>query len=441
MLSLRQRFNRFLSLGLLLIFALQWGAAVFVLDKSTDAYVISRLRHDLESLLLALDDSEDGLPILNLQKLNPVFERPFSGHYYHLRSQGLDFYSRSLWNQALPIPELLPGAKTTREWPGPKGQKLMIYSAHYQHDHHSIEIAVAEDLTPLQHNIWRFTWGYALLSLLLLLLMLGLQTWLLRYSLRPLTQMQGELQALAQGERQHLSEAAPAEIRPLIQKFNRLLQVLDQRLQRSRHTLANLAHALKKPLALMHRSLEDLSPEFRQDLSEHLEQIQHLIEHELRRGRLAGAAPSGEQIQLSQELPVLLQLLERSYPDKKLHLIQDFPPGHRFTGDRQDLLELCGNLLDNAFKWAQDTIWVQISDRPGLELTIDDDGPGCPPELCEHLLQRGTRLDRSKPGHGFGLAIAQEIVQAYGGELRLQPSELGGLQVKVILPPTNRLVC
>ena len=108
---------------------------------------------------------------------------------------------------------------------------------------------------------------------------------------------------------------------------------------------------------------------------------------------------------------------------------------HVFTGDRQDLLELCGNVLDNAFKWANTQIWVQMKNRPGLELVIADDGPGCPPELRQHLLQRGARLDRSQPGHGFGLAIAQEIVQAYGGEIHLSESErLGGLEVRVVLP-------
>lgn len=441
MFSLRQRFQRFWGMGLCFIFVLQWGLSVWVLDKSTDAYVVSRLRHDHESLLTALNLSEAGVPVLNLQKVNPIFEQPFSGHYYRVRVQGIDLYSHSLWHEDLPFPPLASGEQISQEVRGPRGQKLMVYSAGYRQQNMAIEIMAAEDLTPLQANIGLFSWAYAVLSLILLLIMLKLQRVLLEWSLRPLTQIQQDLDALAQGERQQLSEQVPTEILPLIQAFNRLLGVLDQRLQRSRNALANLAHALKKPLTLMYQTLAhrgEQTPEplaGLETLKVQLAQIQALIEHELRRGQLAGAASGGEQIELAKELPLLLQLLTQSYPHKKVTVTQDIALQHAFAGDRQDLLELCGNVLDNAFKWANTQIWVQMTDKSGLELVIADDGPGCPPELRQHLLHRGARLDRSQSGHGFGLAIAQEIVQAYGGEIHFSESErLGGLEVRVILP-------
>ena len=438
MISLKQRFNRFWGLGLLLIFCIQWGLAVVVIDQSTDAYVLSRLKHDLESILVALDFSEDGLPDLNQTELNPTFLQPFSGHYYHLRAAGLDIYAHSLWNTALPIMALPPGKTGHQELSGPQGQILMVYSAHYVQGSNDVEISVAEDLSPLILTIKRFSWGYALVSLLFLLLLLGLQNWLLQRSLLPLEQMGLEIQALARGERQKLSEAVPLEILSLVQEFNHLIAVLDRRQTRSRNALSNLAHALKKPLSLIHHILEPtlaITPEKRLSLKQQAEQIRRLIDHELRRGQVAGASPLGEIIDLSLEIPLLIHLLERSYPDKQIEIILDLPSQHVFSGDRHDLLELCGNLLDNAFKWADSKVRVVLSDLPGLELKIEDDGPGCPLEKCQYLLERGKRLDRNQPGHGFGLAIVQEIAQAYGGSLSLDRApEWGGMKVEVSLP-------
>ncbi|MBF2052841.1 MAG: ATP-binding protein [Candidatus Sericytochromatia bacterium] len=439
--SLQKRLSRFLGLSLLLVFFVQWFVAVMALDKSADLYVVSRLRHDVESLSRALRFSGEGLPVLDAQKVNPTFERPFSGHYYRLHAQGIDLYSRSLWQTDLPLPALNPGQSQVARWTGPQQQKLLVYSESQQKGPYILQITVAEDLSFLKAPMFYVSVFYGVLSFVLFLLMLWLQSRVLQRSLQPLRQVQTELTELSQNKRQQISERVPVEIQPLIQAFNHLLRLLDQRLTRSRNALANLSHALKKPLTLMHQSLRSLEnqpvlpPETRDALSAQLQRIQELIEHELRRGQLAGLAPNAQQIQLGEEIPFLLKLMQQSYAHKNLEVLCQIPPGHVFKGDRQDMLELLGNLLDNAFKWAQHRVRVESRATAGLVLEIADDGPGCPPELRSYLLERGSRLDQSKPGHGFGLSIALEIVSSYGGQLSLdQDPDWGGLLVRVTLP-------
>jgi signal transduction histidine kinase len=442
--ALRQRLNRFLGLSLLLIFCLQWLVAVLALKYSAESYVVSRLRHDAESLIQALDFSPDGVPLLAARQVNPTFERPFSGHYYRLHSQGIDFYSRSLWQHDLPLEALAPGQTSVRRGLGPQQQTLLVYSETYQSGPYAVQLVVAEDLGFLNGPLLYLSLGYGLLSLALFLLLLWLQSRVLRQALRPLKQVQTELGELSHSQRQQISEQVPAEILPLIQTLNQLLRLLDQRLTRSRNALANLSHALKKPLTLMRQELQQLNtraalpPEVQAGLQEQLQRIQTLIEHELRRAQLAGASPRAHRIQLADDLPFLLTLMQQTYAHKALAVQCEIPPGHAFSGDRQDILELLGNLIDNAFQWAQQRVQITVADAPGLLLHIADDGPGCPPELRDYLLQRGNRLDESRPGHGFGLAIALEIVQSYGGQLKLtQHPALGGLCVSVALPAEN----
>ena len=437
--SLRQRFNLFWALGLSFAFGIQWLLAVVVLDLSTDAYIVSRLKHDHESFLAALAFSPEGLPILNHNKLNPSYSRPFSGHYYHLKVASVDLYSRSLWQTPLPIQSVAVGQDQEQELDGPSGQRLLVYSAKYQQGIQEVELAIAEDLTPLYETIRYFSWLYALISLLFLILLLLAQSWLLKRSLQPLEQISIELQGLALGDIKQISEEVPKEVQPLVQEFNRLLDVLGRRLSRSRNALSNLTHALKKPISLMTNALDHpLNIHKMSDKTfwtQQIEEIQRLIEHELRRAQLAGSAVVGENIDLKIELPLLIRLLELSYPQKQVSVSIEAPETAVFRGDRQDILELLGNLLDNAFKWANTKIKISLKYQQGLFVSIEDDGPGCPEEQLASLIQRGSRLDQNMAGHGFGLAIANEITQSYDGRLTLKKSNhLGGFEVQVYLP-------
>jgi signal transduction histidine kinase len=221
--------------------------------------------------------------------------------------------------------------------------------------------------------------------------------------------------------------------------MNRLLRVMDQRLRRSRNALGNLAHALKTPLTLVMQVAErdDMraAPEARAQLITYTQVLRHHLERELRRARLAGAASMSQRLSLAEAIPQLVQVLQTIYQEKHLAIQCDIPPQVDFIGDREDCLELCGNLLDNACKWAQQRIRLTVQASTHLVLTIEDDGPGCSSQKLAQLAHRGVRIDESSSGHGLGLAIARDIIEQYGGRLDFGRSkQLGGFQVQVALP-------
>ncbi|HNW78161.1 MAG TPA: ATP-binding protein, partial [Candidatus Competibacteraceae bacterium] len=224
-------------------------------------------------------------------------------------------------------------------------------------------------------------------------------------------------------------------------ELNRLLTLLDQRQRRARHALGNLAHALKTPLTALTQLAEQPPPptelqNWWQDLRQQLRQVRALTERELKRARIAGGGAPGLRVLLAPEIADLVTTLQRIHRERALHIETHLPPGGVFSGDRDDLLELLGNLLDNACQWARTTVRLSAVLEPEiLSLRIEDDGPGCPPEHLELLSQRGMRVDESRAGHGLGLAIASDIVAQYGGALNLGRSEtLGGFLAEVHLP-------
>ncbi|MFZ1639854.1 MAG: ATP-binding protein, partial [Candidatus Contendobacter sp.] len=211
--------------------------------------------------------------------------------------------------------------------------------------------------------------------------------------------------------------------------------------RRARHALGNLAHALKMPLTALIQLTDRPPPAgdakgWWRDLRQQLQHIRTLTERELKRARIAGGGAPGQRVLLDREMADLLATLRRIHRAREIAIEVQIPPGSGFAGDRDDLLELLGNLLDNACQWAETVVRLTAgADMENLWLRIEDDGPGCPPDQLEMLRQRGTRIDESRAGHGLGLAIAGDIVAQYGGTLRLGRSEdLGGFLAEVVLP-------
>ena len=163
--------------------------------------------------------------------------------------------------------------------------------------------------------------------------------------------------------------------------------------------------------------------------------IQSIIDRELKQARLAGPTPAGQLFQLNKELPDLLGLLQQVYADKQLEYELVLDGDDMRFGEREDMLELIGNLLDNASKWSRHKVRFTANTDGGLTISVADDGPGIETSLQASLMQRGTRLDESSSGHGLGLSIVQEIVTQYAGTIDLsRSSALGGLQVRIFLP-------
>ncbi|MBI5040502.1 MAG: ATP-binding protein [Gammaproteobacteria bacterium] len=424
--SIQTRLNSGLALSLIVVFVLL-GIGVSVSFRIlAEGYMLTHLEHDAESLLAALVlRPHDSTPQLRADRLNPVYQRAFSGHYYRIDIDGQVLRSRSLWDQDLTVPVVGLGASTHLRQSGPEDQLLLMHVAHYRKAGADVRIAVAEDLSPIRAEVRRFQLRYALFGVVALVLLLLLQRAILRRGLAPLATTGQELSELERGKRAQLSETVPREVRPLVAQINRLLTTLQQRLQRSRNAMGNLAHALKTPLTLLGQ-IADRDDQFRDPHTAAqtralVEKIRTLTERELKRARLAGAASPGGRVQLATEIEALCAVLRQIYRDRDL---------------REDMHELFGNLLDNACKWARSRVRVRAEPHgTGIRVIIEDDGPGRDAEELERLNQRGVRVDEdATPGYGLGLAIAQDVLDHYGGQLTLgRSAEMGGFRVEVVV--------
>ncbi len=435
--SLQSKLISGLLFSLLIAFAAMWLLVSLSLEYVAKEYVASRLSHDADSLLTAVQFSEDGSLYLANERVNVVYNQPFSGHYFSIRTGEQALRSRSLWDQDLPTLNTTTGQQLRTLHQGPQHQTLLLLELGYNKQGKPLTISIAEDLTPVRANIDRFRLALAAIAATLLILLVIFQTLILRFSLRPLAKIRAELQSLEQGQRESLSTDVPSELRPLIDEINHLLELVGKRLRRSRDALGDLAHALKKPLTVIQQTVDqdDLPEQTRQTLNRQSQQIYRLTDRILTRARLAGPSHGGSLFSFTNDLPALIQTLSMMHSAKSLEFKQEIDADIRCTMDREDMLELLGNLLDNACKWARRTISIQVSINDELHICIEDDGPGAELDKIEALARRGVRLDESIEGHGFGLAIVSDMVADYQGRMTFRQSDtLGGFRVDVYLP-------
>ncbi|TKJ97636.1 ATP-binding protein [Pseudomonas fluorescens] len=431
--------QRRLSLGLISVMVIVGvvlaQTSLWLFEAGLQRYLEAGLRNDSENLLVALVRGPNGVQ-LDEQRLSPAYQRPFSGHYFRIDFADVHWRSRSLWDQELPrLP--MAGLKGNLQL-GPEGQQLLVLRSDYKRFGQSISISVAQDYTPVRESFRLMRQVGLVMGLAALLLVLVLQRVTVRRALRPLETARNQIAQLQQGQRSQLDTQVPLELEPLVAQINHLLAHTEDSLKRSRNALGNLGHALKTPLAVLlsaasSEALKD-HPQLSQLLREQLEQVQQRLNRELNRARLAGDALPGALFDCEQELPGLLATL-RMIHGEHLDLSYQVAPGLQLPWDREDLLELLGNLLDNACKWADAEVRLSVSETPqGYRLAVEDDGPGIPEAQRDQVFSRGARLDEQRVGHGLGLGIVRDIVEVWGGVLQLQESELGGLKVLIELP-------
>ncbi len=441
MTSLQARLSTGLILALVALIALAVVIGGYSLRRLAEDFVASRLEHDLETVLAALTFDASGQPQLAVERIGANFHQPYSGHYYRIETPSGEIYSRSLWDIDLTLPPLTADRTTQTFRAGPQNQRLLLVGRAFRVQNRPVSIVVTEDFTPMDAGLRRLLLEFSLIALASFGALLLLQRLIVRRGLAPLEQVRRELPKLARGEISQLSIHAPDEVLPLVAELNRLLDLMNQRQRRTRHALGNLAHALKTPLTALTQLTDQPPPtgdakDWWRDLRQQLQHIHRLTERELKRARIAGGGTPGQRVLLAGEVIDLIETLRRIHRDRSLRFELRIPPDSVFPGDRDDLLELLGNLLDNACQWAKQAVQLTAStDSENLWLQVEDDGPGCPPDQLELLRQRGTRIDESRVGHGLGLAIISDIVAQYGGALRLDRSEtLGGLLAEVTLP-------
>lgn len=435
--SISRQLGGSLLLVLLVTVTLVGQGAVWLFDKGLRDYLSSDLQRESDALLAALTAAPDGLH-LDASRVAADYQRPFSGRYYVVQTQGERWRSRSLWDQRL----VLEGTAQHNDLvPGPAGQQLLVRSDNFTKLGQSIRISVGMDYQPLLtafSEARMLLWGLGIMAIIFSIL---IQQGLLRRALRPLHRVRYELAEWQAGARLELSSDVPLELQPLVGEINHLGTQVDQIILRSRKGVGDLSHGLKTPLAVAESLLANAQTDARGQaaIQAQLEEIRRQLERALQRSRLAPESHAGKRFVPAQDLHWLIGSLQQIHGQRVQIDHPQLHPAQEWPFEREDMQELLGNLLDNACKWATGKVRIDWRLSPQtLQLWIEDDGPGISETDRQQVLGRGARLDESVAGHGLGLAIVGDLVEVYGGELVLQDSKLGGLAVQVTLPVIRR---
>ncbi len=421
-----------------------WGAMVLTLfmlltavaldsayQDSTISTHEARLLGQLYLLVSAAEFGSEGL-IVSEKLPEPRLSYPGSGLY----AQVSDSRGRPLWRSpslaGLKVPfdvHLTPGAKIFSESGGffVESMGIVWVSAGKRQ---TFTFSIAEDLYSYHFQIARYRRSLAVRLGLISVLLLLTQAAVLRWGLSPLRRVAQELGEIQAGRRERLGKY-PKDLSPLTESLNQLIRHERAQQMRYRDALADLAHSLKTPLAVMHAALEDEG--LRETVVEQLVRMDRIVGHQLQRA--ATAAPSGFSAPCPVE-PVVHKIvgsLERVHFEKKIDVEILVAPDLAYRVDESDLYEMLGNLADNAFKWCKSRVRiVSGTDQAGFFLFVEDDGPGIPEDA--KVMERGARLDETVPGHGIGLAVVKDIAEAYGGKVVAARSDLGGALFSIRLP-------
>ena len=412
-----------------------------------------RLQNFVVAYLAGTEVGRSGKVLLPDTPPDPSFSRPGSGLYaVAIGDNGFKWESPSAIGRDFSF--LRPLAPGEGQFVGPVDTRMgrlyyytygvALDTAEKKSVHLTFMVAQTEDQLEGRNAVFRRSLIFWLASLGVMLILL--QLLLLRWSLTPLRKVANEMSRVERGERDHLGDQYPAELTGLTERINAFIDNEREQRIRTRNTLADLAHSLKTPLAVIRSSLESAREEaaLRDPVLEQVRKMDELVAYQLAR-----AATSGRQTFAATAIPIaghaedLVQSLEKVYAAKNVLCEFDIDDNASFYGEQGDLLELMGNLLENAFKWARHRVLLVVKMRPvagrqcpGLWLSVEDDGPGIDDDKIDSVLQRGVRGDERVQGHGIGLSIVQDIIRAYGGELVVDRSpEFNGARFSVKLPP------
>ena len=383
---------------------------------------------------------------------DPRFDFPLSGWYWQVSRYrgGLEEMkaSASLFDWTLPrLAEQDPEGDLSVEWEsyvdGPDDQRLrLIERVVTLPSAERVVVAVAGDATDIEREMAGFNRALVLNFLVLGLGLVAVASFQVRWGLRPLTAISQEIARIREGDQTAISGAVPHEIAPLARELNALLDSNREIVERARTHVGNLAHALKTPLSVIVNEADASDSRFAGKVREQAGIMRTQIDHHLDRARIAaGAAVVGAMAEIGPVLDGLANAMRRINAGRRLEIVTRVEPA-RFRGERQDLQEMVGNLLDNACKWATSRVSVEValarrsgpSGRDLVSIVVDDDGPGLTQAQRAEVLARGKRLDETKPGSGLGLAIVADLVSLYGGTFVLGVSPMGGLRAEMRLP-------
>ena len=381
------------------------------------------------------------------------FNLPLSGWYWQITAVGedkRDLASPSLLEQRLALGDI---SIAPRDKAGvvrvylsdSEGTRLRAIEQRYSlfGSEEQFSFVVAGNFDELRAEISAFENAlYIVLGLLGIGLLVAVLAQV-RYAMGPLRMLQNELTEIRQGAAETLNEQYPLEIQPVAHELNLLVKSNTEVVERARTQVGNLAHALKTPLSVLANEADTNSKNLAVKVREQTQVMRDQVSMYLDRARRAARARSlGAASDPKEVVDAIVRTLLKIHADRNIDVEVQCSPGLKFRGERQDLEEIVGNLLDNAFKWTNSKVRVDISrveqatadGRKWFEIAVNDDGPGLPKDKRETALQRGQRLDETKPGSGLGLSIVSETAGMYNGTFRLDKGELPGLKAILRLP-------
>ena len=425
------------------------GATGLALDKafhvSAEAAMQNQLQSHIYALLAAANEDENGHMMPPKELPEPRFSEPDSGLYAVITDHENKplWHSTSLTGRDINVTrQQMPGKRSFSEFTRSGVQLYVLTFGVAWEDYAGTEalytFTVAEDATGLQTEIDSFRstlWRWLGSMALVLLLAQGI---ILHWGLRPLRSVTADLQQIEKGRADSLDGHYPKELTGLTSSLNSLIEHSKAVQIRYRNSLDDLAHSLKAPLAILQTSQPgdgDSDPDDGQSLlSEQVNRMDDIISHQLQRASVSGRATLAKPVPVGKVVERLVRSLDKVYREKQVAVNLELDAAATFTGDAADLMEILGNLLENAYKYCKHTVLVQVKTDPytaGIEISIEDDGPGIAADQVETVLQRGKRMDESIPGQGLGLSMANEIIGVYGGQLTFADSSLGGTLLRV----------
>ena len=412
------------------------GAAVF-LPKVVEKYLYSQLSEQinlyLDDLSAFVDLNPESQPVLLESLSDPWFRKPYSGWYWQIDTTSGQLRSRSLWDSQQSLEVF---------W-HEDDRKLLYVSRQLLLGEldTSIKVAVGVNTDSIDDTLEVLTGGILAALGAIALSMLALLWWQIRWSLKPMQQLQEDLQSVRDGSSNKLLNHYPVEVQPVVDDLNVLLFHYTELLERARSHTGNLAHALKTPLSIIRNETDAFPDEQKKVLKPAVQQLQDRVNYHLGRARVAGSV----QILAVQSCPAevvddITMAFEKFYGDRDVVLVNELDDEVNVGVEVRDLEEMLGNLIENAFKWSSGLIRVHAEIvNDAVTVYVEDNGSGLPDEQLDVVLQRGVRMDEKTPGSGLGLNIVLDIARSYQGDLTLLSSKMGGLRAQLKLPlPRNQ---
>jgi signal transduction histidine kinase len=429
--------------GLTIAFALL--LALFALDAIFRQHVEARVRSEMENHLWQLIDAvsfEDADTLKIVKPLaDPRFERPLSGLYWQISIAGKPVAnSQSLWDQNLSVPEADPAAPAT--WltiPGPEDSRLAAMARTIKmqglNTTHALQVLIAIDRREIEGAVRDFD-RELMMSLGVIAILLGAGAFLQAHlGLQPLKGMAEKLKNLREGETRRLEAPGPDEVRPLVDEVNALLTDQEASIARARARAGDLAHGLKTPLTVLNSVARQIEAGKVNGAAADIREQTGLMDRHVQRQLAITRLAPDRRYAATPVRPLIEKIaasMKRLPGGDAIAWNVAVPPAASLAADPDDLMEVVGNLADNARKYANCAVTVSFEQRGDHSiLSFEDDGPGVPAEKLQTVLERGTRLDTSRPGSGLGLAIVSDVCAAYGWKFALAKAGSGGLRAEI----------